>query len=95
MAPLHYAANFDPFLSLDCAPTPSVLAQSKEKKGSKFCHLATLLADYISSGKISWTGICGFVTRIVLSEHVPKLPDDKLYKKILVMVWMWSFLVLG
>ena len=22
MAPLHYAAKFDPFLSLDCAPTP-------------------------------------------------------------------------
>ena len=36
MAPLRYAAKFDPFLSLDCAPTPSTLAQSKERKGSKF-----------------------------------------------------------
>ena len=36
MAPLHYAAKFDPFLSLDCAPTPSTLAQSKERKGSNF-----------------------------------------------------------
>ena len=26
MAPLRYAAKFDPFLSLDCAPTPSTLA---------------------------------------------------------------------
>ena len=34
MAPLRYAAKFDPFLSLDCAPTPSTLAQSKERKGS-------------------------------------------------------------
>ena len=33
MAPLRYAAKFDPFLSLDCAPTPSTLAQSKERKG--------------------------------------------------------------
>ena len=57
--------------------------------------LAMGSAEYISSGKISWKGICDFVMRIVLSEHVPKLPDDKLYKKILVMVWMWSFLVLG
>ena len=36
MAPLCYAAKFDPFLSLDCAPTPSTLAQSKERKGSNF-----------------------------------------------------------
>ena len=36
MAPLHCAAKFDPFLSLDCAPTPSTLAQSKERKGSNF-----------------------------------------------------------
>ena len=36
MAPLRYAAKFNPFLSLDCAPTPSTLAQSKERKGSNF-----------------------------------------------------------
>ena len=36
MAPLRYAAKFDPFLSLDCAPTPSTLKQSKERKGSNF-----------------------------------------------------------
>ena len=38
MAPLCYAAKFDPFLSLDCSPTPSALhpPQSKERKGSNF-----------------------------------------------------------
>ena len=36
MAPLRYAAKFDAFLSLDCAPTPSTPAQSKERKGSNF-----------------------------------------------------------
>ena len=36
MASLRCAAKFDPFLSLDCAPTPSTLAQSKERKGSNF-----------------------------------------------------------
>ena len=30
---LRYTAKLDPFLSFDCAPTPSTLAQSKEKKG--------------------------------------------------------------
>ena len=35
---LRYAtlAKFDPFLSLECGPTPSTLAQSKERKGSNF-----------------------------------------------------------
>ena len=35
---LRYAAlqNFDPFLSLDCIPTPSTLTRSKERKGSNF-----------------------------------------------------------
>ena len=36
MAPLHYSAKFDPFLSLDCAFKPSTLAQSKERKGSNY-----------------------------------------------------------
>ena len=36
MALLCYAAKVDPFLSLDCAPTHSTLAQSKERKGSTF-----------------------------------------------------------
>ena len=36
MAPLHYAAKFDPFLSLDCARVEGVGAQSKERKGSNF-----------------------------------------------------------
>ena len=36
MAPLRCAAKFDPFLSLDCAPTPSTPAQSKERKGLNF-----------------------------------------------------------
>ena len=36
MAPLRYTAKLDPFLSLDCAPTTSTLAQSKERKGSNF-----------------------------------------------------------
>ena len=60
MAPLHYAATFDPFLSLDCAPTPSsasTLAQSKERKGSNFaiwqpwcvCTRRTWEAAFITS----------------------------------------------
>ena len=39
MALLRGAAKFDPFLSLDCAPMPSTLAQSKERKGSNFAIL--------------------------------------------------------
>ena len=44
MAPLRYAAKFDPFLSLDCAPIPYALHPGaiQRKEGIKFCHLATL-----------------------------------------------------
>ena len=42
MAPLRSAAQFDPFLCLDCASTPSTKVKSTERKGIKFCHLATL-----------------------------------------------------
>ena len=49
MAPLCYAAKFDPFLSLDCAPTPSTLAQSKERKGSNF---AICPVDFAREGEI-------------------------------------------
>ena len=41
MAPLRYAAKFDPFLSLDCALPTTGAIQGKE--GIKFCHLATLV----------------------------------------------------
>ena len=36
MAPLRYAAKFDPFLSLDCARVEGGGAQSKERKGSNY-----------------------------------------------------------
>ena len=36
MAPLRYAAKYDPFRSLDCARVEGVGAQSKETKGSNF-----------------------------------------------------------
>ena len=50
MAPLRCAAKFDPFLSLDCAPTPSTLAQSKERKGSNFAiwQPCTKAVDYLT-----------------------------------------------
>ena len=43
MAPLRYAAKFDPFPPLDCALalTPGAI---QGKEGIKFCHLATLFS---------------------------------------------------
>ena len=50
MAPLRCAVKFDPFLSLDCAPTPSTLAQSNEKKGSNFAiWQPSLLLPYLNA----------------------------------------------
>ena len=42
MAPLRYAAKYDPFLSLDCAPSALHPGAIQGKEGIKFCHLATL-----------------------------------------------------
>ena len=42
MALLRYAAKFDPFLSLDCAPHTLHPGAIQGKEGIKFCHLATL-----------------------------------------------------
>ena len=43
MAPLRYAAKFDPFLSLDFASTHALHPGTIQgKEGTKFCHLATL-----------------------------------------------------
>ena len=52
MAPLRYAAKFDPFLSLDCAPTPSTLAQSKERKGSNFAIWQPCVQDLLTTVNI-------------------------------------------
>ena len=42
MAPLRYAAKFDPFSSLDCTPHALHPGAIQGKEGIKFCHLATL-----------------------------------------------------
>ena len=42
MAPLRYAAKFNTFLSLDCAPHALHPGAIQGKEGIKFFHLATL-----------------------------------------------------
>ena len=60
-------AKFDPFLSLDCAPTPSTLAQSKERKGSNFAIWQPCRQAVDDSG-ILYTGpVFGALNRIVAS----------------------------
>ena len=51
MALLRCAAKFDPFLSLDCAPTPSTLAQSKERKGSNFATWQPRVQGFCANAK--------------------------------------------
>ena len=47
MAPLRYAAKFDPFLSWDCARVEGVWGRNPGKEGIKFCHLATLIPPFV------------------------------------------------
>ena len=55
ITPVSCAAKFDPFLSLDCAPTatPSTLVQSKQRKGSIFAIWQACLG-----GRRRWRGCC-------------------------------------
>ena len=62
MAPLRCAAKFDPFLSLDCAPTPSTLAQSKERKGSNFAIWQPHEQGILAKGAESFTGCIQDIT---------------------------------
>ena len=46
MAPLRYAAKFDPFLSLDYPSHALRPGAIQGKKRIKFCHLATLVTEF-------------------------------------------------
>ena len=48
---LHYAAKFDPFLSLDCARVEDA------KEEIKFYHLATLTAELMGRMDEGWINI--------------------------------------
>ena len=53
------------------------------------------LADYVFWGSVKWQTLIGFALRILLSEHVKKLPNDKMaYQKILLVSWIGPVFVL-
>ena len=72
MAPLRYAAKFDPSLSLDFTPTPSTLAQSKERKGLNFA-----IWQPCNSSSIAKSRKKGDLEEPV--EELPGLPDPPLH----------------
>ena len=74
MAQLSCAAKFDPFLSLDCAPTPSNPGAMQGKEGIKFCRLATLrfvmtaahCTEYMDANELM----------VIVAEHDLSVDDD-------------------
>ena len=58
--------------------------------------IAMGLAEYITDEEhsVPWATLIGFVLRNVLSENTGKLPDKRLYQKIMVYAWVWSCFVL-
>ena len=57
--------------------------------------LAMALADYLYSGYVDLDDLTGFILRNVLSEQHSRLSKNtKVYKKLLIMTWIWSMLIL-
>ena len=83
MALLRYAAKFDPFLSLDCTPTPSTLAQSKERKGSNFAIWQPCPKALVTTG--AWS-------EYTISNQVEGA--RYYYRDIWSMTWFWNDLSL-
>ena len=85
-------AKFDPFLSLDFAPTPSTLAQSKERKGSNFAICQPLQPPTLKSAakmrKVTkgddddgGASKGGKNTKLLLSKKLQKKPQISLARK--------------
>ena len=68
MAPLRCAAKCDPFLFLECAPTSSTLAQSKERKGSNFAIWQHCYEDLLCTNMDFLTDTNGCKWRNSLSD---------------------------
>ena len=83
MAPLCYTAKFDPFFSLDCAPTPSTLAQSR--KGSNCdiwqpCSLSPGLAPCPPAAlKLSLPLACGLAPPLFSVRFIAPLLNERRY----------------
>ena len=57
--------------------------------------LAMALADYLYSGYVDLDDLTGFILRNALSEqHSTLSKNTKVYKKLLIMIWIWSMLIL-
>ena len=74
MALLRYAAKFDPFPSLDCATTPSTLAQSKERKGSNFAIWQPCAQDLLRKFDLNTRGEKGDASSSSSSFSAPEMP---------------------
>ena len=57
--------------------------------------LAMTLAHYIYFGELKLKSMIGFVGRITLHTDVSSIDYRRLYQKLLIIIWMFAFLILG
>ena len=51
-------------------------------------------SDHFFCGVVNWEANIGFVLRNTLSEHSDRLPDRRLYQKVLVFFWAWHVVII-
>ena len=56
--------------------------------------LVMCVADYLFCGRVDLMTTIGFVLRCTLTEHIDRLPDKRLYQKLLIIFWAVPMMIL-
>ena len=56
--------------------------------------LVMCVADYFFCGVVDWETNIGFVLRNTLTEHIDRLPDRRLYQRVLIFFWALPIMII-
>ena len=51
-------------------------------------------ADFLVFRRVEWDTLTSFVVRNAVHEVCPKTPNERIYHKVFVCIWLWAFLIL-
>ena len=51
-------------------------------------------ADFLVFHHVEWDTLTSFVVRNAVHEVCPKTPNERIYHKVFVCIWLWAVLIL-